>query len=411
MNSRFAPACSPTAKRSDAVADMLTRVMAHQPFFGSYFYSDMALIETLDIPTAATDGKTLYFNPEFMATLTLEERVFVFCHEVLHGIMMHCERGKYWHQMGQGPDGTSYDHELNNKAADYIINSVLKKSQIGHMPKNGLYRHDVDGTWILEDVYKLLAKEKEDNPPPPPNGGGGDEQGEGESEDGHGGFDEHFIPEGEARDANEARASIEAAIQTAKMVGELPAELERAISTIMEPKVSWEEELRKGCEEVAGCDEVTWRRPHRRRLAVYDQYMPRRTAYATGGAAVILDMSGSIGTEEVAQFLGEVSSILSQCRPEWLKVLWVDTKVSGVDDVEEAEDLPFLDPKGGGGTDMGAGLRYIRDEMDDKPETIIVLTDGYTPWGEEPDDSKLIWGITTKTILAPFGQTIHVEMD
>ncbi len=47
-----------------------------------------------------------------------------------------------------------------------------------------------------------------------------------------------------------------------------------------------------------------------------------------------------------------------------------------------------LRPIGGGGTDMGAGFEAI-DEAAAKyplsrPNTIIVITDGYTPWPENP---------------------------
>ena len=65
--------------------------------------------------------------------------------------------------------------------------------------------------------------------------------------------------------------------------------------------------------------------------------------------------------------------------------------------------------KGGGGTDMTEILTYVEEE-DMACETMVILTDGYTPWPEEAPPYKLIWGITEDDIEAPVGQTIHADV-
>jgi predicted metal-dependent peptidase len=42
-----------------------------------------------------------------------------------------------------------------------------------------------------------------------------------------------------------------------------------------------------------------------------------------------------------------------------------------------------IESKSGGGTDMGAGLRYIRENKME-PDLIVVMTDSYTPWPDPP---------------------------
>jgi len=141
------PILKPLEERSDAIADTMSRMMTLFPFFGSYFYGEMKLVETTDLETAATDGETVWVNPEYFAKLSLDERVFGVCHEILHAIMFHLPRAKYWMDIDSSPTGDPYDHAVGNEAADYIINSILKESHIGSMHSSWLYRRDIDSTW------------------------------------------------------------------------------------------------------------------------------------------------------------------------------------------------------------------------------------------------------------------------
>jgi predicted metal-dependent peptidase len=396
-------------QRSDALASAITRTLSLQPFFGSFLYSKLKLVESYDVPTAGTDGERVIFNPDFMATMTLDERVFVVCHEVFHAMLMHMPRFKLWTERGYGPDGKPVNHQLMNVAADYIINATLLASKVGQMPKGGLFRHDIDGTMLLEDVYKKLAAEQQQ-------GGQGSGEGQGQpGEDqqpgeGHGGFDQHMMPPGEGMDEGEVRTAIHAAKQTAKMMGRMPAALEAALGEIMEPKVAWEEQLRREMTATSGHDDRTWSRPNRRRLALHDMYFPRSSGFETGGVCVVIDTSGSCSDLEVARFISELSGIMSTCKPEWIKVLWTDAKVQHIDEPEEPEDLPFLKRHGRGGTDIEAALRHI-DKEAWMPETVVILTDGYTCFDRKDEDNayKVIWGMTTDK-RAPYGVNIHVEV-
>ncbi|WP_205249372.1 DUF2201 family putative metallopeptidase, partial [Escherichia coli] len=77
--------------------------------------------------TAATDGRNLYYNREFIKALTPEELLFLLSHEVLHCVYDHLGR--------KG----SRDHKISNMANDYIVNFTLVKERLGSMPKGGLY--------------------------------------------------------------------------------------------------------------------------------------------------------------------------------------------------------------------------------------------------------------------------------
>ena len=122
-------------------------------------------------------------------------------------------------------------------------------------------------------------------------------------------------------------------------------------------------------------------------------------------------LSGSIGSEEIGQFLGELKQICEVAKPEGIDLLYWDTEVCAHEKYER-DDLDNLlattKPAGGGGTDPQCIPNYIRDHKL-KPECAIILTDGYVcSWGQGWACPTL-WGITTDRITSEIGKTIHVN--
>ena len=62
-----------------------------EPFFATLLIR-MPLKERNDIPTFATDGWFIYYNREFVETLSLDDTKFILLHEVLHPAFFHCTR-------------------------------------------------------------------------------------------------------------------------------------------------------------------------------------------------------------------------------------------------------------------------------------------------------------------------------
>lgn len=385
------------SNRSEAVVELMSRLIANQPFFAVYLMDMMKIVETTDLPTAATDGSNIYLNPDFMAGLPMPEREFVLCHEVLHGIYMHMPRIKMYQDRGFGPDLKPFDMKKYNRAADYIINATLKECAIGSMPSCGLYDTSISSADLTDDVYCKLPDDEGD-------GSDGGQDG------GHGGFDEHMMPDDPSAQPGEAevKRGIASARNAAKAQGNMPGALERLVDTLMDPVISWPDYLRNELLAKVGHDTTTWAKANRRRLSIAPHvYMPGATGYQIGGLAIVIDTSGSVSQHELQRFMSETASILVECQPEWLKVLWTDSQVAGEDDVDDAEMLTELTPKGGGGTRMPAAFDYI-EEHGLEPETCIVLTDGYTDFGDQPPYS-VIWGITNDHIKAPWGVSLHID--
>jgi predicted metal-dependent peptidase len=128
---------------------------------------------------------------------------------------------------------------------------------------------------------------------------------------------------------------------------------------------------------------------------------------------IAIDTSGSVSNTELRQFLGEVSSILGDCRPKSLTLMWCDAAVDGVTEYTEPEELRedvavTRGVTGRGGTSFIPPFEYVRDnglECD----LFIYLTDGYGPFPKEDlAPFPTIWCISNDKVVAPFGTTIPI---
>ena len=67
-------------------------LLLKHPFFGN-MATRLKIQEAEDwLPTAATDGRTIYFNRKFFDPLTVKQVEFVIAHEILHNVFDHMGR-------------------------------------------------------------------------------------------------------------------------------------------------------------------------------------------------------------------------------------------------------------------------------------------------------------------------------
>jgi len=388
------------SKRSYELSEALSRLINQQPFFACLLLDLLEIQETNMLPTAGTDGKRLLINPEFFNKLSVDERVFVLAHEVMHVILQHPERGLSYHHRGVGPDLKEWSNRKWNQAADYIINDTLVRDGVGRMPVGGLYHPDFKADDLADEVYQQLPDDDS-----PPEGEGQDQQGgQGDGWDTH----MHGDPAEQPTKADIQRA-VAGAAEAAKSQGKMPAGMKRLLDEICDPQIPWAEQIKLMLHRIAGKDAATWARPNRRRLAVAPHvYWPGSESHQCGTLCLYEDTSGSVSPQELTAFRGEMVGILTELNPQELYVGSCDSEAHDPEEVTDVQDLIDYESKGGGGTDMGAIFPKLA-EHDLRPETLVILTDGYTPWGEEPD-YPVIWVITEKSITAPFGETVHLHI-
>src|SRR5476651_1540989 len=88
-----------------------TQLLLNQPFFGTLCLR--LKLAPGDLPTMATDGRRIVYDPAFVDALKPAELEAVLAHEVLHcALGHHCRRGER-------------DPRLWNEAADLAINPIL----------------------------------------------------------------------------------------------------------------------------------------------------------------------------------------------------------------------------------------------------------------------------------------------
>ena len=128
------------------IAALKRKMLVKYPFFGSVVAS-VGYKENKDIPTAGTDGETIYYNPKYLESLSVEEQTFIFAHEVCHIAFNHILRSE-----GKDP-------ELWNIATDGVINQFLKRDGLKMVPGGVDMAEAIN--YDAEQLYEKLLQEKQ----------------------------------------------------------------------------------------------------------------------------------------------------------------------------------------------------------------------------------------------------------
>jgi predicted metal-dependent peptidase len=182
----------------------------------------------------------------------------------------------------------------------------------------------------------------------------------------------------------------------------------RDIADLVEGKVDWREQLADFVSATcAGRDSTTWRKPNRRHLAA-GMYLPSLYSETIDDVVIAIDTSGSVGGDELREFLSEAVTLMEQVSPCRVHLLYWDTEVAGHEQYwlgDFDKMLSSTKPVGGGGTDIGSVFKYLEAERIE-PQCVIVLSDLYTPWCSEPTVPVLF--VSNSGVVAPFGKTIQI---
>ncbi len=375
--------------------DALGALLLGQPFFGTLLMKLKHVPDpALDPPTMAVGNSQIRYHPDFVEKMDIDEIVFGLAHEVMHVAWQHLPRMIHYSRMGIGPDGKEMDWDRYNRAADYPINDGLVKAGIGKPIDKSKMQICLDPkfpeTMTPEEVYCLLPPSDSDKGKGMP-----------------GPMDGHDHQQGTDDPNAITPADIIQAANIHKAVrGELPGMVERIIGELRRPDQSpWAILRNFVTSNLPGHDRSSWKRLQRK-YAVRGIGMPGRVSMGAGRVGVVIDTSGSIGQDMLNLFASHMGAIITDAMPRDVKIYWVDAKLHRVDDAKNVTDLRRILSKkipGGGGTDMRIGVAAAEK---DKCDSIVVLTDGYTPFC----DSKkpLMWAITSDVKAEGNGRTISI---
>ncbi len=367
-----------------AVQRARTTMLIDMPFFG-VLALQLSVLEDPSCKTAWTNGQSMGFNPSFVASLSQDELIALIAHEV-----MHCACGHPWRESGR-------QHRKWNEAADYAINPILRDAGL-KLPQGALLDAQYHGK-SAEWIYDRL--------PDTPDDGQGDPTGQGElrpSPDGAPGSGD--APDQQApMPESDWQQLTKQALQAAKSQGKLPGSMLRDIEQASKPIVDWRSLLRRYMQDITTSD-YSWSQPNRRYLTS-GLYLPSLRSHACGKIAIAVDTSGSIDAITLAQFAGEMQSIIDDMSPSSVDVLYCDAKVHRVDTFERGEQLD-MHAAGGGGTSFAPVFAHY-DKPDTEPPVVLVyFTD---MMGSFPDasDYPVIWASTSDIETAPFGDVVPIN--
>ncbi len=316
----------------------------------------------------------VYLDPEVLAALDVPQLGFWLLHQVTHLLREHARR----YPGGAVADplsGRGRDQVRWTAAADAEIDDDLTAGAVT-VPEDALTpaRLGLPDGQLAEQYWDALAKQ--DWP---------------DSDDCGSGCDGQERPwdcdrPGLSRlTAELIRRETARRIQRRRERGTVPAGWQRWADEVFAPSVNWRRHLaaavRSGAAEVAGRVDFTYRRPSRRASSTPDVVLPS-LRQPLPRVALVLDTSGSMGPDLLGQALGEVSGVLRSLGMgrDSLRVICCDAEAYQAQKVLDARSVRLL---GGGGTDMGAGL-HAATELRPRPDLVIVLTDGFTPWPAQP---------------------------
>ncbi len=389
-----------------------TTLLLDHPFFGTLLFR-LGARPCNSIATMATDGVSLFYNPEFVKTLNAAELSGVLAHEVMHPALQH-------HTRRGDRDQTRW-----NMACDYAINPILLEAGLT-LPKDVLIDNRFRGM-SAERIYNLIEEDEKKS----------DASGQARSESSGGpGAPGNDVPQnqgaceepqapatpggvGQVLDAPEAEAqsgpsvaeqarewqiAVEQAETVAKVAGKLPGGAVRAKEASQAATVDWRELLRRAWSDTIPAD-YSWTRPNRRHVWA-GLYLPGVTSEGVGEIAIAVDCSGSVSARQLGLFEAETRSILAGLRPRLVHVLYFDASVQKVETYQAGQPIS-LSPVGGGGTDFRPCFEWLQ-EQGVVPQTLVFLTDLCGTFPSQVPPYPVIWA-STEARRVPFGQVAPME--
>ncbi|MBW8482448.1 vWA domain-containing protein [Actinomadura parmotrematis] len=357
-----------------------------RPYLASALFA-LHVVADRSVPTMAVDAHwRCYVSPGFVARTPVEDLAGVWVHEVSHLLRDHHGRGERYARE-RGEDGPG-DRLRRNIAADFEINDdiygdglprpagAVLPSMLG-LP-DGMLMEEYLRTSSLSRLTSDLAWLD--------CGSGADGRAR----------PWELGPEGahglSRRQRDAVRFRVAEGIKGRP--GDAPAGWRRWADEAFHAPQPWRQLLGTAVRSAATGpgtgEDHSHRRPSRRSAAVPGVLLPslRRRPPRV---CVVIDTSGSVSDAELGAALLEVAAIARAVggRRDLVSVISCDAAAGVAAPLCRAEHLELV---GGGGTDLRAGFaRALRSRP--RPDVIVALTDGQTPWPAEPPPCRTVVGL------------------
>ncbi|HST83191.1 MAG TPA: VWA-like domain-containing protein [Kineosporiaceae bacterium] len=195
--------------------------------------------------------------------------------------------------------------------------------------------------------------------------------------------------------AQAAAIRYRVAEQIRRGIGNAPRGWQRWAEDISQPVQDWrrllQATLRHSLAQVSGAVDYAYRRPGRRAAALSGTVIMPSLLKPLPTIAIVIDTSGSVADSELGIALGETAGILKAVGAKGNRIS-VYSCDAAVHTVQEVCDTAQINLAGGGGTDLRQGIRRAQEHTP-RPDIIVVITDGHTPWPSERPAGRVIVGL------------------
>lgn len=356
----------------------ILRLRMQAPFFGTLaMFARFVASET--IPTLATDGRDIFFNPEFLRTLSSQERDGALLHELLHAALLHPLRMR------------ERQPQLWNIAADIVVNGTLWQQGFV-LPLGGLRDEQLEHLSV-EEAYELLQLQDVTR------------------------FDltdaDLLSVSDRVGECDRTIATYwQQALQQATIVSnstpsQLPRGIAREIQSIADAQLDWRAYLWRYLAQT----QTDFQGFDRRFVGtgLYLEGLQNESA----NVLLAIDTSGSIQQHQLELFLGEVRGILAVYPQIECQLYYADDCLSAPYQLTTNTQLPI--PEGGGGTSFVPFFDHVREIVDGYTPTVcIYLTDGYGEFPTIVPPIPTLWVVSVGGLdLAafPFGEAVRLFRD
>ena len=382
---------------SRALQAARVRASYQRAYFAPALFN-MIPVRTDLIASMAVDSRwRLYYNDAWLAAHSVEENAAVLIHEVSHLLREHDARKQA---------AAVQDEMLWNTAADCEINDDLAAEGLplpGDPPQPGAYGLLTGEN--AETYYESMMRRREEgdrgkgaggrgtspslaapSPPAPCDCGSG----------AHGERRPWELPDDDGSpggvpgvDSVKAelvrRECAQKILDRTGDAGDVPFGWRRWARTVLSPKVDYMATIRHAVrkalrDSTLGRYDRTYRRPNRRQAA-YGEFLMPSFHQPRPRPGFLIDTSASMEETQLARAVAELGGLTRQ--------LGYSTEVvvaccdAAVHDVKKVFNAAQLQLYGGGGTDIGAGLRWFTDRKGGPIDLLVIVTDCVTPWPEE----------------------------
>lgn len=414
-----------------------TRLILEKPFLGTLvMHLELKAVRDDSLRTTGTDARYFYYNPKFIQHLNLAQTQFMLSHDAMHCALAHFARRQHrelkrwdiacdhavnlllWDEGLKPPAGCLMNPEYHGLTAEEIY-PLIPPDTAEQTIDSHLYDNDSSsGTQSQPNQQQSPGNQESEQSSgagqgqgegqePPPEQRQGESQGQAAKQEQGAGNQPQIegLSETEKEElGRQWQQRLAAAAQQAAQAGKLSQTLARMVDHLLQPQLPWRMLLARYM-KVASRDDYSFQRPSRREG---EAILPSLSSNMID-VLVVVDTSGSIGDEELREFLSEVDVLKSQLRARITLHACDDHLCENGPWLFEAwEELAL--PKnltGGGGTSFKPPFEWI-DQAQLHPDLVVYFTDaeGDFPVYEPP--CPVIWLVKGKA-PTPWGQRIQLN--